>query len=673
MCSTKVIFMRFKNNPVVIFVFLLVLVSGFSCSNKTHEEKIPLAIELFSVDVGTKMLSFTEVNKDLPTDQTIMIRFKSELDTASVRQSTRLLDKNSSAIPLKITFLDNNSTVSIVPVQVLSENSTYNISVSNALKGKSGGTFKGFSVSFQTLLPAMTMLSLSIDSKVYYPTIRITDIAIEPEIKLNFSDAVALSEIMTKVGLSQGIISQKLIFNASADRKSYSIKPESKLKGLIRFKFEIAATLVSENAHPYEGFTGYFYTKPDLTPKFPLVSDDELLTLVQKQTFRYFWDFGHPVSGLARERNTSGETVTSGGSGFGLMAIIVGMERGFIFRSEGVDRLKKIIDFLTSADRFHGAWPHWLNGTTGKVIPFSTKDDGGDLVETSYMVAGLMTVRQYLNPSVSGEKYLIDKINELNRTVEWDWYTRDNSKVLYWHWSPNYGWEMNHKIQGYNEALISYVMAASSPNHTISSDVYDQGWANSGAIKNGKSFYGYNLPLGTDYGGPLFFAHYSFLGLNPNGLSDKYAGYWEQNVNHSLINRAFCVANPNSYVGYSASCWGLTASDNDKGYSAHSPTNDLGIISPTAAISSIPYTPVESLDALKFFYYTLGDRLWGEYGFYDAINLTEGWTASSTLAIDQGPIIIMIENHRTGLLWKLFMSSPEVQNGLTKLGFTYKL
>jgi len=365
--------------------------------------------------------------------------------------------------------------------------------------------------------------------------------------------------------------------------------------------------------------------------------------------------------------------VTTGGSGYGLMGLVVGMERGFISRTEGVERLKKITGFLGTSDRFHGVWPHWLNGKTGKVQAFSTKDNGGALVETSYLVAGLLTARQYLNSAVLAEKNVIDKINELCQSVEWDWYTRDGSKVLYWHWSPSYGWEMNHKIQGYNEALITYVMAASSTSHSIGADVYDQGWANSGAIKSGKSFYGYKLPLGFDYGGPLFFAHYSFLGINPNGLSDKYANYLEQNVNHSLINRAYCMANPGNFVGYGSGCWGLTASDNDKGYSAHSPTKDLGVISPTAAISSMPYTPKESMEALKFFYYNLGDRLWGEYGFYDAMNITEGWTASSTLAIDQGPILIMIENYRSGLLWKLFMSSPEARTGLNKLGFTYKL
>jgi hypothetical protein len=138
-----------------------------------------------------------------------------------------------------------------------------------------------------------------------------------------------------------------------------------------------------------------------------------------------------------------------------------------------------------------------------------------------------------------------------------------------------------------------------------------------------------------------------------------------------LINHAYCVANPKKFVGYSDSCWGLTSSDNQNGYDAHSPANDLGVITPTAALSSFPYTPEQSMKALKFFYYTVGDRLWGPYGFYDAFNLTEGWTANSYLAIDQGPIVVMIENYRTGLLWELFMSAPEVQQAINELDFTY--
>jgi len=335
-----------------------------------------------------------------------------------------------------------------------------------------------------------------------------------------------------------------------------------------------------------------------------------------------------------------------------------------------VSRLNTIVNFLESADRFHGAWSHWLNGSNGAVVPFSANDNGGDLVETSFLIQGLLTLRQYLDTSSPEEQDLIERINDLWESVEWNWYTQGQD-VLYWHWSPDKGWIMNHQIKGYNECLITYVLAASSPTHGIEPSVYHKGWASNGGMANGKTYYNYQLPLGSDLGGPLFFSHYSFLGLDPRNLSDTYANYWDQNVNHTLINRAYAIENPESFVGYSEAIWGLTASDNRNGYSAHSPTNDLGVITPTAAISSLPYTPDESMQALRFFYYSLGDRLWGDYGFYDAFNLTEGWTANSYLAIDQGPIIIMIENYRSSLLWELFMSAPEVQEGLDKLGFEY--
>jgi hypothetical protein len=279
-------------------------------------------------------------------------------------------------------------------------------------------------------------------------------------------------------------------------------------------------------------------------------------------------------------------------------------------------------------------------------------------------------MRQYLNASIAAEEALITRINTLFNETEFDWFTRGEN-VLYWHWSPDNNWAMNMPIRGYNEALIVYVLAASSVSHGISASVYHEGYARNGGIVNDKSFYGYKLPLGEDYGGPLFFTHYSFLGLDPENLKDNYADYWEQNVNHTLINRAYCVDNPKNYVGYSSVSWGLTASDNQTGYSAHSPTNDLGVITPTAAVSALPYIPEESMDAIRYFYYILGDKLWGEYGFYDAFNVTEQWWANSYLAIDQGPIICMVENYRSGLLWKLFMSCPEVQSGLDQLGFTY--
>ena len=421
----------------------------------------------------------------------------------------------------------------------------------------------------------------------------------------------------------------------------------------------------------FEGLELTFFTGPSATPDFPLVSDDELLTTIQEQTFRYFWDFGHPVSGMARERNTSGNTVTSGGSGFGLMAMVVAVERGFITLEQALDRWKQIVGFLETADRFHGAWSHWINGQTGAVIPFSSADNGGDLVETAFLVQGLLTVRQYLLQEAPGETDLIDRINTLWQDVEWDWYTKGQNEALYWHWSPANGFQINMKVSGHNETQIVYILAASSPTHPIAPGIYKTGYARNGAMANGNSYFGIPLPLGYAYGGPLFFAHYSYLGLDPRNLEDPYANYWTQNVNHSLINYQYCVQNPKKYYGYSDQSWGLTASDSYTGYSAHSPTNDLGVISPTAAVSSIPYTPEESLTAIRHFYYDLGDRLWGDYGFYDAFHPAKNWEASSFLAIDQGPIICMIENYRTGLLWDLFMTATEIQQGLDALEFTY--
>jgi hypothetical protein len=411
------------------------------------------------------------------------------------------------------------------------------------------------------------------------------------------------------------------------------------------------------------------------------ISDDSLLTLIQYNTFQYFWDGAEPVSGLARERihmdndypQNDQTVITSGGSGFGLMAILVGIERGFITRQQGLERFEKIVDYLEKADRFHGAWSHWLYGETGKVKPFGKKDNGGDLVETAFLVQGLLAVRQYYAGGSEQERLLTEKINKLWLSVEWDWYRKGGENVLYWHWSPEYEWEMNFPLEGYNECLITYVLAAASPTHGIPAEVYHQGWARKGNIQGKTSQYGLDLNLkhngAPDYGGPLFWSHYSFLGLNPRDLSDAYTNYWEHNKNHVLINYHYCVENPKQYKGYSENSWGLTASYSINGYAAHQPSEDLGVISPTAALASFPYTPEQSMKAARYFYDSLEGKLWGSYGFYDAFSEQYQWFPQRYLAIDQGPIVVMIENYRSGLIWDLFMSAPEIQEGLKKLGF----
>ena len=404
------------------------------------------------------------------------------------------------------------------------------------------------------------------------------------------------------------------------------------------------------------------------------LSDDALLDLVQRQTLNYFWDFGHPTSGMARERSNPVsaydylKTTTTGGTGFGIMAMLAGAQRGFLPRGAALERVHKIIGFLERAERFHGVFPHFQDGTTGAAIAFSPKDDGGDLVETSFLMMGLLCARQYFSGAAAREAKLRENIDRLWHAVEWDWHTNGRD-VLYWHWSPRHAWGMNHAITGWNESLITYVLAAASPSHAVAPEVYHRGWTNSPTFYNGNTYYDILLPLGPAFGGPLFFSHFSFLGLDPRGLRDAYADYWRQNHAHTLINRAHCIANPGRFTGYGADCWGLTACDGDAGYSAFCPQHDRGVIAPTAALSAMPYTPAESMAVLRHLYEHLGEKLWGRYGFIDGFNLSHDWFAASNLAIDQGPIVVMIENHRSGLIWQLFMSCPEVRAGLHRLRF----
>lgn len=403
----------------------------------------------------------------------------------------------------------------------------------------------------------------------------------------------------------------------------------------------------------------------DKRPVPQLTEQSEYLETVQRATFRYFWDFAHPVSGLTPERTATPNIVTSGGTGFGVSAIVVGTHRGWVSRKEAVERLLKMTRFLEKSDRFHGAWSHWLDGKTGKVVPFGTHDNGGDLVETAYLINGLLVAKAYFDQNTPQEKELRTRITRLYETVEWTWYVRNG--LLHWHWSPNYEWKMNMPIRGYNECLVTYALACGSPTHPVSAEVYENTWKKSDFFTNGKSFYGYQLDLGFDKGGPLFFSHYSYLSLDPRLMQDHHTNYWRQNVAHTLVNFEHCLQAPKEY-GYSEENWGLTASDDFNFYAAHNPNEDNGTISPTAALSAFAYTPYHSWRALRYFYLKQGSRLFGEYGFYDAYNAKLNWYSNQYLAIDQGPIVVMMENYRSGLIWKLGQKIPELWQGLSKMG-----
>jgi hypothetical protein len=637
-----------------------------SCKEENTTE--PGKIELAGIKVGDAELDVSGSNMDVPADSIILIMFRSQLDTVSAKSGILLMQNDNTTVLFEISFLENAITAKLTLDKPLENQTSFILKLSSSIRGSNGEVFSGTQVSFTTINGTLQIESILINGIDFKSPNHPQNIDFE-NVKLEIS----FSEPLDTAGLESLFYfpaAGPALVSISNDNKNVSVQSENEFDYYKKYYFTISSAITSEDGYPFAGFNNYFYTSLDSSFKFPEVTDDELLDLVQSQTLKFFFDYAHPASGMTRERYGSGDIVTTGGSGFGVMALIVGISRNFITREQGLDQYTKMVDFLETCDRFHGAWPHLINGTTGTTVPFSTNDNGADLVETGFMVEGLMTMRQFLNPVVPEEQDLIDRTNVLINGVEWDWFTR-NQNVLYWHWSPTVGWAMNMTITGFNEALIIYVLAASSTTHTIEPIVYHNGWARNGDIINGKTFYGYYQPVGWDYGGPLFFVHYSFLGLDPRNLEDQYGNYWTQNVNHSLINWAYCADNPKNYLGYSNVCWGLTASDQPSGYGVHEPTNDNGTITPSAAVSSLPYSPEQSMDAIRHFYYILGDRLWGPYGFYDAFNVKDNWWADSYIAIDQGPIICLIENQRSGLLWDLFMSSPEVQQGLTKLGFSY--
>jgi hypothetical protein len=409
------------------------------------------------------------------------------------------------------------------------------------------------------------------------------------------------------------------------------------------------------------------------------MTDKQLLTSIEEATFRFFWDFGHPVSGLAREGYNFGQgdnTCAIGGSGMGLMAICVGAERGFVARADAAQRVLKILTFLDEkTPRYHGAWSHWVNGATGATIPFGTYDNGGDIVETSYLAQGMLTVRQYFDSDDPTETQIRSKATALWEGIDWYWYLRrsdpgyETNQNIYWHWSPDYGWVMNFAIYGYNECMITYLLAIASPTHPIPASCYYNGWTGGGWYKNGSRYYDYTQWVG-EFELPMFFTHYTHLGFDPRDKSDNYCNYFDNSRNIALIDHAYCIANPKGFTGYSDLVWGLTASWNPWGYGAQAPgAPDNGTITPTAALSSMPYTPTESIATLKHFYHTYGSSVWGPFGFVDAFNLGESWFAPGYIAIDQGPIIVMIENYRTQLCWDLFMANPEIAPMLESIGW----
>lgn len=416
--------------------------------------------------------------------------------------------------------------------------------------------------------------------------------------------------------------------------------------------------------------------------KMDFKNDDEFLTYIQRQYFKYIWDAALPNSGLSRVRIITNNperdknTITVGSSGFALAGILVGIERGFISRIEGLERIERIADFLERADRYHGMWSHWIDDTNAKTIPFAnpaSKDNGGDVVESAFMAEGIICARQYFAKGNKREKALAEKLDKLWKEMEWSWYL-NGENALMWHWSPNYGWEKNFPLKGYNECLAPYILGASSPTHPISAEAYYQGWARNGAILSDTTLYKIHPVVihntGKQYVGPIFWTLFSYVGFDPRGIKDKLGiNYWKVNVAQAKIHQAYCIENPKGFVGYGENCWGFSAGYSVKGYKAHNTKNDYGVITPSGTIATMPYAPKEVMNALKHFYFELGDQLWGPYGFYDAYIPSTNSVVNDYLANNQCAVVPMIENYRSSLLWNLFMSAREIKDGLKNLGF----
>ncbi len=459
-------------------------------------------MQLVRVEAGSIILNSDVPATGIAADAVFTIEFSSAADTASLHSGITLKNDAGTITACHYSFSADLSSATLDPVSTLDYLTNYTLDVSSGIKGINGESFPGVKYKLTTIGGKLTLVNVSLNGIPFKNSKPLANIDLnQVTLVAEFSAPLSNSGYQSYFTLSGGA---QMTATLSSDSKSVTLSNSQPLKGYSRYSYNISSNLTSLAGYSFDGFFNSFFTCMDSTDKYPRISDEELLDKVQQQTFRYFWDFGHPSCGMARERNSSGDIVTTGGSGFGIMAMVAGMERGFITRAEGLSRLDKILHFLETCDRFHGAWPHWLNGATGKTIPFSQKDDGADLVETSFMIQGLLAMREYLDPSSATEGALAGRITGLWESVEWTWF-QNGKDVLYWHWSPKNLFIMNMQLRGYNETLISYILAASSPTYPIPASAYHNGYASNGAIRNGKKYFGITLPLGGDFGGPPVF------------------------------------------------------------------------------------------------------------------------------------------------------------------------
>lgn len=399
-----------------------------------------------------------------------------------------------------------------------------------------------------------------------------------------------------------------------------------------------------------------------------------LLDTVQHASFLYFWNEANPANGLIRDRSQSWSPCSIASLGFGLSSICVGIDHGWVTREAGRDRVRTALQTLWTTPQGSGAsgfigykgfYYHFLDMTTAT----RTWDSELSTIDTALLFAGVLDCKQYFTGSDTTETSIRALADSIYRRADWEFF-RNATAGLYMGWKPGTGFSGYGLWRGYNEAMIMYILGLGSPTHPIPSGCWTF-WTGT---------YSWQTQYGQTYVifPPLFGHQYSHCWIDFRYIADAYMRakgitYFENSRRATLAQRAYAVANPGGWVGYSDSLWGLTASDSPTGYRARGAPpaqNDDGTITPTAPVSSLPFTPSEMLPVIRNLYFGY-PPLWGPYGFLDAFNLSVGgtWWDTDYIGIDQGPIVLMIENYLTNAVWDRFMQNPDVQLGLTRAGF----
>jgi hypothetical protein len=420
---------------------------------------------------------------------------------------------------------------------------------------------------------------------------------------------------------------------------------------------------------------------------------EAFLDNLEHDTFNFFWKTTDPQTGLTPDRFPDSEFSSVAGIGFALTAYVVGVKRGYVTRAQAAERTLTTLNFLLQAPQ--GSQETGQAGYKGFFYHFLDMKDGNryenselSTIDTALLMAGVLTSQSYFVKDKDVERKIRDDAETLYGRVDWTWaYSREHKPLISLGWFPETGF-MSYDWSGYNEAMILYILALASPKHPIESNAWDK-WT---STYQWKTFYGYSY---VNFG-PLFGHQYSHIWIDFRGIQDKYMrskgiDYFENSRRATYADRAYCMDNPEKWHGYSDMMWGLTASDGPnpgkiprngfhnywaRGSSAEYRRDD-GTLAPTAAGGSVAFAPAISVPTLAYLRTELGDKLYGEYGFRDAFNLSypgaskssPGWFAKDYLAIDEGPILLMIENYRTALIWNLMKRNKHIKDGLHIAGF----